>query len=322
LTACDKVFPGDHEIWGCFKGEELIGGCPLRIYRDGIFRKSTSFLWRTITPYNGVVIKSLPKETKVRRAESINRSIIQSLSDAFEKEGISYIKLMNSPAFIDVRPFVWCGWRNEVIYTYYLMPHKPVQVEHFSRVVRRSVKKAARLGMTLERSENINEYFDLYLKVLFRHHSSWLPYRKMVCRFLRIIVPLLYNEKKCEMWLLRTLSGDVASGEIVLFDNKRTYFWSAVNNPDFFDTGAPYYLKFRLIEEYSENHREIDMIEADTPSIAHFKAGFNPRIVPHYAVEKSSTIYRAFSTLYNVCYWNLYSSLAKKRSPDSSETKD
>lgn len=258
------------------------------------------------TPYNGVVIKSIPEQTKIRRVESLYRNVIRSLSNSFEKEKISYIKLYNSPALIDVRPFIWEGWRTEVIYTYYLMLNKPHLLETFSRNVRRSIKRASESGMVLERSKNAKEYFDLYKQVLLRHHSRSLSHIKTLRRFFDVIIPLLYKEKIGEMWLLKTSSGKAAAGEVVLFDSKRAYFWSAANDPRFFGKGAPSYLKLKLMEEYKGRFTEIDMVEADSPSIAHFKAGFNPKIIPHYAVEKSSTAYRALSAIYKFCYWNMY----------------
>ena len=314
LSTCDKLFPGNYEIWGCYQSRdgELIGGCPLRVHKTGIFKKASGFLWRTMTFYNGVVIKTLPEQTKTRRVEAFYRRVIHSLTEAFEKEKICYAKLYNSPGLVDVRPFVSAGWRSEVVYTYYLLLNKLNPEEAFSRDIRRCISRASEAGMKLEKSKNAEEYFDLYKQMLLRQHSRSLSQVETLRRFLNTIIPRIYKERLGEMWLLKTNSGEAVSGEIILFDSKRAYSWSAANNPVFFDSGAPSYLKLKLIEEYLGRFVEIDLIGANTPSIAHFKAGFGPKLVPHYAVEKSSSTYRGLSDIYHVLYWRFYKPLIKR----------
>jgi hypothetical protein len=302
LTTCAKVLPGKHEIIGCYKGEELLAGCPIRSYNVGPFKISRYFS-NFLAPYNGVVIKPLAKETKLRNLESFNRTIINALSDYFHAEGFSFVSLVNSPSLIDVRPFERRGWTGKITYTYYLSLENPNFEESFSRLVRRNIKKAKAERIEVARSKDVGEYLKLLKMTLKRHRSSTLRRFDIAKNFLEEITTILFERSLGELWLARTSSGETASGEILLFDKKRVYWWSAANDPRFYETGAPSYLKLVMMEELRNRFTEIDMVEADTPGIADFKAGFNPQIVPHYIVEKSSNLYNVARVIHRNIYW-------------------
>jgi len=304
ISTCAEVLPGEHEIIGCYKGEELFAGCPIRSYNIGPLKISKSFTSFT-SYYDGIVIKPLPKEAKLRTTESYNKSIIESISDYFQSEGFSFISLVNSPSLIDIRPFARRGWIGKITYTYYLSLENSNFEESFSRLVRRNIRKARAEKIKVIRSNDVEEYLKLLKITLERHRSRTLSHFDITKNFIQKIVSMLYEKKIGEIWLAKTSSGETASGEILLFDNKRVYWWSAANNPQFYDTGASSFLKLVMMEELKNNFTEIDMVEADTPGIADFKAGFNPRIVPHYVVEKSSNLYNVAKVIHRNIYWTL-----------------
>jgi len=67
--------------------------------------------------------------------------------------------------------------------------------------------------------------------------------------------------------------------------------FSAANDPGFRDTGAVSLLLFEMWKNLQNRgfHR-YNIMAGNTPRLAKFYAGFNPRLVPYYRVERSKGI--------------------------------
>ena len=77
----------EYDIYGTFKGDELVGGVIL----DGF----------PITPYQGVVLKDNTKY-------SVTEALIKEIPEGF---------ITNHYNFVDIRPFLWAGYTPYVRYT-------------------------------------------------------------------------------------------------------------------------------------------------------------------------------------------------------------
>ena len=221
LSTCDNVLLGEHKILGCYLEKELIAGCPIRINYIGPFKMSKAFNPFT-NYYNGIVIKPLSDNTKVRKTETFTRSIIESLSAYFQFENFSFLRFVNSPSLVDIRAFTNRGWIGKITYTYYLSLESLNFKKEFSRDIRRNIKKAEDAGIEIIRSKDIDEYIRLFKSTLQRQRSRSLPQIHIINNFLEEIIPILYKNSFGEMWLAKTSSDEIASGIIFLFDNKRS----------------------------------------------------------------------------------------------------
>ncbi len=106
---------------------------------------------------------------------------------------------------------------------------------------------------------------------------------------------------KSEMWVAETKSGEIAASEIILYDNKRAYRWAAASHTELRKTGAPSLLLYEIFRaSITKGLKQINLMAANTPQLAKFISGFNPILVPYYAVEKSSIRYNIVMNIYDI----------------------
>jgi hypothetical protein len=102
---------------------------------------------------------------------------------------------------------------------------------------------------------------------------------------------MLDHERAGEVWTAETVGGDLACAEIIIWDDKRAYRWSAASNTDLRDTGATSLLLTEIFRDLKERgFKEINLMAANTPHLSRFIASFNPRLLPYYCVQKKAPI--------------------------------
>ena len=244
-----------------------------------------------MTPYGGVIIAP-STSTKVREREQIHSDIIKSLCNAFDKEHFDSIQITNSPDFIDVRPFIWNSWDSKIHYAYYLSLND--FEKRLSRDPKRNIKKAIKNEISIEKSKDITSFYELFEETFSRQDLK-PPVTK---EFLANIIDMLLKYEKGEMWIAKTKSEETAAAEIFVYDNKRAYRWSAVTHTELRKTGAYSLLVFKVFKDMqNRGFKEINLMAANTPQLAEFITGFNPKLVPYYGVERSSTKYKLVKML-------------------------
>ena len=290
LTTCSDLLNKKLKICGCFEKGELVGSCSLYIYKSKFFKTASSTI--EMTPYGGIVLAQSPS-TKIREQEQTYNNIIKSLCRVFDDEYFGYIQITNSPDFVDVRPFTWNGWNSKVHYAYYLNLDTDIE-KNISKNVRWSIRKAIKNSITIKKLNNPSIYYELS-SMTFKRQNQDLPVTK---KFLENMIDLLKSKNTGEMWIAETPSGEVASAEIIVWDNKRAYRWSAASHTNFKDTGATSLLLYEIFKDLkNRGFKEINLMAANTPHLAKFISSFNPELVPYYSVEKTNLIFKLVSLL-------------------------
>jgi hypothetical protein len=273
------------KIYGCFESGNLVGGCSLYVRQMKFLRVAESVL--PMNPYGGVVL-ARPRSNNVRKQEEVCANIIRQLDKAFAEARYDYICITNSPEFSDIRPFTWNGWRGSVSYAYYL------DVQEFSdqtvsKEVRWNVRKAIDKGITVKKlvRPDASSYYRL-LSITFRRQNLEPP---VSANFLENALKTLGSEGASEMWTAETRSGDLACAEIIVWDTKRAYRWSAASHSEFRETGATSLLLCEIVRDLKvRGFKEINLMAANTPRLAKFVAAFNARLLPYYSVERKNAI--------------------------------
>lgn len=290
LISCSNALNKELKIYGCFENGQLAGGCSLYTHKIKRFLKMASSIIE-MTPYGGVILAP-STSTKVREREQIHSDIIKSLCNAFDKEHFDSIQITNSPDFIDVRPFIWNSWDSKIHYAYYLILND--FEKRLSRDPKRNIKKAIKNEISIEKSKDITSFYELFEETFLRQDLK-PPVTK---EFLANIIDMLLKYEKGEMWIAKTKSEEIAAAEIFVYDNKRAYRWSAVTHTELRKTGAYSLLVFKVFKDMqNRGFKEINLMAANTPQLAEFITGFNPKLVPYYGVERSSTKYKLVKML-------------------------
>jgi len=288
LKECSKTWRGDLKIIGCFRGGELFSGCALRILNLGLFKRAA--MSRVMVPLDGVVLKPTPNIKNLRKKESLYKDSVNALCGLLEK--ISFVRLANSPSLVDVRPFTQRGWKAKIHYTY-ILPLANATLSSYTMNMRYLIRKAGKYNISVERSDDAKDYFELYNSMLLRKTAS--PTSPRMISFFQRVVELLSQKKNGELWFAKTPSDEKAAGLIVVFHNKRAYGWSAASDGKLLHTAAPSFLMHEVIQRLRVQFSEFDMGGADFPEIHGHSAGYNPELIPGYEVEKSNIAVR-------ICY--------------------
>ena len=281
LRLCAESWRGQTRFWGCFQNDELVGGCALRVLNFGFLKRAANS--SMMAPCAGLILKPSWDGAKLKRIEVFYKDVINSLCSLLEN--LSYVRLTNSPSFLDIRPFTQRGWAPKVGYTY-ILSLAEATLNHFTKDMRYEIRKAEKQDIRVERSNDASRYFELYRSMLLRKKAS--PPSAKLGLFFQKVVELLNKKGLGELWFAKTPSGEIAAGEITVFDNKRAYRWSAASNGDHLNTGVASFLLYQIIEHLRERFRELDMGGADFFELHHHSAEFNPTLVPCYTVEKLS----------------------------------
>lgn len=296
LAICRDVLNKNLKIYGCFQNDELIGGCSLFIKKmAGIFKMASSAC--EMTPYGGFIIKQSPS-TKVREQELLYNAIIESFQKYVKVKKFNHLSLVNSPDFKDIRQFIYNKWTPDVKYAYYFDLRNDIW-DSLSKNVRWTVRKADKSGVVIRKETNSKVYNELF-KMTFEKQNLIPP---VSLNFFKKILDVLILKKFGEMWIAEMPSGEPISAEIITWDNKRAYRWSAASNHKLKDTGSTSLLLYTIFQDLkSRDFKEINLMAANTPHLAKFISSFNPKLVPYYRMEKSSIKFKILKNAYNMTF--------------------
>ena len=236
-----------------------------------------------MTPHGGVLL-SQPTSPLTRQQEISYREIIRSICKSIAAYHFDRTRLVNSPALTDIRPFTWDGWRGNVFYAYYLYTDVDFEA-HVEPKATSHIRRAVRSGITTKKSDDLSAYYKLYAMTY--HRQGLKP--PVTESFFEHIFNLLKTQGWGEMWVAETASGEIASAEILVWDSRRAYAWSAASHTQLRKAGAPSLLLYREFQDLKNRGvKEYDLMSANTPHLASFNSSFNPTLVPYYEVERSS----------------------------------
>lgn len=270
-------------MYGCFNGDNLVGGCSVYLGRFKFMRFASSTV--EMTPYGGLVLEQT-STSKVRERESLYNEVIEALVGKFDQSSLPYIKLTNSPGLVDIRPFSWNGWDSKVLYTYYFDLGCDIE-SSISKKARNTVRKAGKSDITIKNSRNIDAFYDLF-SMTFERQGLKPPVTR---GFMERMIKLVDDKGAGDMWIAETGSGETAAAEIFIWDNKRAYRWSAASHPSHRDTGAPSFLLYDILRQLKEKgFKEANLMAANTRNLTKFISSFNPRLIPYYSVERKSIL--------------------------------
>jgi hypothetical protein len=282
------------ELYGIFKKEVLIGGCCIFLQKKTIFKYAYSPLFATATPYGGIVLRA--EKTKVTtEIESLRRSAIKSLLGYFNSKSFDRITLVNSPNFMDVRPFTWAGWKPDIKYTYLLNLDNTLW-DRISSRCRQTIRKALKNSIDIKCSSDIDEFYKLY-ELTYSSQNLPTPESK---NLIKEIFDKFSKKEQCKLWTAKTDTGKLAAAAIFVWDSKRAYGWVGASNPNLRENGAPSLLYWSIFEELSKKFGELDLCGANTPNIVKFKTSFNPELVSYYKIDYTSPKLNLFLNMKNL----------------------
>lgn len=288
LLSCGKLLDLDPKVIGFFEDGIMSGGLSFFTNKGrGLTRLASSIC--STTPYGGIIIKR-SANLNIRENEHERLKIMNNLRIFLESYNYDLISLVNSPELIDIRPFIWNGWRSSIRYTYYL----DLNNIRLSKDVKRNIKKAIKNDIVIERSDDIHKYYKLFIET-FSRQGLKVPVSK---NFLVGLFDLIRQKENGVMWFAETQSKELAAAEIFIFDNKRVYRWTAASDANLRKSGAYSLLLSEVLEDFQKmGFHQMNLMAANTPQLAEFITGFNPSLVPYFGIEKLSKKYQLLNEI-------------------------
>lgn len=193
------------------------------------------------------------------------------------------------PTLVDVRPFLWRGWKARVRYTWQV----PMgDLEGFRRScsedVRHTVRRAEGLSVTAAEGGDMGEAVDLWLQTADRRHIGRVADRDALVAFFAS----LRASGVLALWIARQ-GGRALSAAWILGTAGRRGYLLAANSREGLESGANALLLWRLAESLCMDGAEggvLDLCGADYPTISIFKGKFGGRLVPFHRVEKAVSL--------------------------------
>ncbi len=278
VSAISQALNQRFSIFGCFENERLVGGYVLYHTRYmGFFRstKSTAMM----SSFGGLIVDGGSNMNCFKR-EKQHCAIIGAVLRDLRSRRFHYVLFELSPSYLDIRPFIWNGWRTNTRYSYVISPGKAF----FSKSARRHIRRAVEGDVFIEQTTDSESYYELFCNTYARQGISPPLTHGQFVRLYHTIE----GAGLSRMWAARTSEGEWAAAEIHLKDEKRTYAWSAASDIELRKSGANYLLQETIFsQEASDGFEESYLFTANTPNLANFMKQFGPELALYHQVSYS-----------------------------------
>lgn len=280
LEACSRMTGRELVTYLCMHNGKPVGGCSLYVSGSKIYRRASSNI--ELAPYGGLLLTPSPGNS-LRDRQSYNNNIIRLIIDRIEQNHFADVRLVNVPTIADMRPFTWAGWSVSTMYAFYLALDGNIH-DKVSKSMLRIVNKAIKNNITIKKEYDPDLLYRLYVMTFSRQHLSPPVSRQ----YLKTLMDMVIADGSGEMWIARLPSGEAIAAETIIMDDKRAYRWVPAADPEFRDYGATPLLLYEIFKDLAiKGYEDINLMGANMPKIAEFVAGFNPRLVPYYAVRRT-----------------------------------
>jgi len=265
-------------VLGCFKNGNLVGGCA-----GLLSRRAGLELWLPpmLTGYAGPVLGE-PDQKRLceRNDETLRRGA--AIEEALRRR-FALAWMVHHPAAPDLRPYVWSGWEMIPRYTFLLRSAPAEKMRGaLKHSLRKQIKKAERAGLRARPLEDLSGVAGLYAASYRRHGEPPPVSPEAIARWFA----RLSGEGAARAWAAEGEDGAPHAFLIAILDGDRAYHWVAGSDTDRIKEGGMPFLLWKTTEELAGVVSSIDMMGANTPTIAGFKTGFGGELVPYWETKR------------------------------------
>jgi hypothetical protein len=238
----------------------------------------------------------MPSPAAQGRAQGVAEQFrIASFCTAKLVECYEDIFIALSPAFVDIRPFLWHNYAREGVHfvpdvrftsLVELPPNPGASLESdpvylaASKSRRQQIRYGRSKGVTTRASAEVALLIDLYARTFARQGKE---VDAAALERLGEITGRLIECGRGRLYLSRTADGEIGSAAVFGWDAKRAYYVYGANAPDLRDdhTGTMV-LWDALVDLRAHGITEVDLEGVNSPLRGHFKLSFGGSVTPYY----------------------------------------
>tara|TARA_B100001971_G_C18035620_1_gene454862 strand:- start:21 stop:830 length:810 start_codon:yes stop_codon:yes gene_type:complete len=221
------------------------------------------------------------KTSKISKKESYETKVVTSFMDKLKKDFFYFILSLHH-SIKDFRSFQHFGLNSKIVYTYLLdLSNMDEFWKNLGKDVKYDIKKSKERGTEVYISDNIDRFYNLYEDTCKRQNIPLIANKQLIQEMMLI--------KDSKMFFAKNNEGQDIASSIVIFDHKRAYYLLAAHDSRYKDHKASSLLLWEIIKHVSKKRNKMDLVGANTPSVAKFKSSFNPKLVPYIQAEYYSS---------------------------------
>jgi len=268
-----------YRILAVFRGEEMAGGVGLHFIHSkfGEIVQSRGLLY-----YNGMVIKA--NETKYpSKSTYYDMDIVKALCRELEDKRYASIQLLNRGSLEDIRPFLFCGWSAQIQYTYEVpLQDMDLLWQRTEQNVRRLITRCQKMKREWAASDDFTAVYRLHEATCARKGiPTYFPFEQFQALYNRLSL-----NNNAQLFLTLSSESQPIAGQIVIYSaHPVTHTWAAAADPEYMNTGASAFLRWKVFEEMSRRGFAFnDLTDAMNETVAKFKSQFGGILRPCYRV--------------------------------------
>ena len=275
-----------------YSGEELRCIFPFFIWRD----RPLTYLCsppplHTQIPYLGPAFDPSVQALKATAKEKVLNQVTDEVCREIDRIAPNFVSIATVPNFIDVRSFIWKGYREHLSFTFTIDLEKSLDEiwASFSKGCRQQIRRLNTYSPEIQQTNDVSPLLDI-----------WRP------RFseLGMKVPLLSDSYLKE--LVATFPQDVTVYNLIIdgklataiaccaLQKERYHTWIGMVNARK-DLQVIEYLNWEVVKRAkSEGFKKLDLGVSDAGP-ARYKSKFNPALEPFWTLNKTDTLHKIHS---------------------------
>ncbi len=249
----------------------------------------TLLLTPAIAPYSAW-IENFPDDLAPERREARRLEAMGEFA-AWCEQHAAYCRIVLPPQVVDVRPFLWRGWRTEVRYTYKIpLEHGVHQI--FRQNVRRNLRDAREANLRTEclTGEHAHGALRETVAATFRRQGEAPPLPAQAWDDYLALLSVCNNVATMGVFRGDAVLATIAIGvdpPTATGAGQSAYELIAGTTDEGIPVGASAMALCSAFEFASGKVGEFDFAGANMETIAHYKRGFGGTLTPYLAVEWS-----------------------------------
>ncbi len=270
-------------ILGCFDHtDRLMGGQAIPFETRWGLALSAKFEFF----YCGPVLAPAARGNLARQMADYHQ-IVSALAQA-ASDRLAYVEVDTPPAFQDVRPFLYAGWRVTPTYTHiWRMAHADRVWQDMNREKRREIRRAQE-AFTFGVEEDdaaLDAFLPLYhetmLKFAWRSSVRWE--NVFVRRF-----AWMRQRDGCRLYTARDAGGKLVAGVVALLSREdvTAYLWRQGSSQEFVQAGGIPALYWHAACDLAPEFASINFGGSPQASLSHFKDHLGADAVQHFVLSK------------------------------------
>jgi len=270
-----------------YKGEKPVCLYPLFYLKKKFIKMAFSPPPRALQLYLGPLFID-HDSTKQSKRESTLTDTQKKVDELNSKYGVNYIRVRTVPGLLDCRYLKWNGYEVEPMFTYMIDLSAGIESiwNGLRKELRKNIKKAINEGIRIEEGsiEDL-KYIDDMLTVRFKEQGmSRKGYEEYFSELYKV-----FSQHFIKVFVTK-YKGERVGGQIVLCHGDRISLWVGSPKTNLLRGIPNDLLQWEIIKWAHENrYKYVEIMDdGNNPRLRHYKAKFNPYLVPWYSAVKYS----------------------------------